>query len=82
MRKQHINAPVNITAVGFRNNLSTYPKRMEYKGFTYNFIDAGLRFIVKSGGMIREFLTLSDGVSDYYLRKDEHSVNWILLKIV
>ena len=81
MKKQHINEQVTVTALGFRNNLSTYPKKIEYQGLTYSFIDAGLRCLVKSGNIISEIFTLSDGHRNYYLKKEYQGMKWTLLKI-
>jgi hypothetical protein len=81
MTKMQINEQVNVTAVGFRKNLIVYPRRMEFRGNTYNFIDAGLRYLVRHGGLIAEFITMSDGDADYYLRSDNHGISWTLLSI-
>jgi len=81
MNQLHINEPVAVTAIGFRKNLVAYPRRMEFRGVTYNFIDAGLRCLVRHGGLIAEIITLSDGTSDYHLRTDNRGGNWMLLSI-
>ena len=81
MSKVNINEQVNITVLGFRKNLVAYPRRMEFRGVTYNFIDAGLRCLVRNGEKIAEILTLSDGNSDYHLRTDNRGGNWTLLSI-
>lgn len=81
MSRIKINQPVEITSIGFRKNLAAYPRRMEYGGRTYDFIDAGLRCLVKCGGKIAEVITLSDGASNYFLRFNNHDGNWILLGI-
>jgi len=81
MNKVHINEQVVVTVLGFRKNLVAYPRRMEFRGATYNFIDAGLRCLVRKGGLIAEIITMSDGVADYYLRTDNNGGNWTLLSI-
>ena len=81
MTKLQINEQVIVTAIGFRKNLVAYPRCMEFRGNTYYFIDAGLRYLVRHSGRIAEFVTLSDGNSDYYLRSDNKGVNWVLLSI-
>jgi len=55
---------------------------MEYKGGIYDFIDAGLRCLVRSGEQLAEIITLSDGNSLYRLRSDNHGGNWTLLSII
>ena len=81
MKKTSINEEVTVTAMGFRKNkdLIAYPRRIEFRGMTYNFIDAGLRCLINCGGRIAEIITLSDGMADYHLRHDNNG--WILLSI-
>ncbi|MEI7689807.1 MAG: hypothetical protein WCI79_02475 [Candidatus Saccharibacteria bacterium] len=79
--KTSINEAVTVTAMGFRKNLVAYPRRMEFRGSTYDFIDAGLRCLVKSAGKIAEIITMSDGKSDYCLRRDNNDGNWMLVSI-
>lgn len=81
MTNVNINEKVNITAMGFRKNLMVYPRRMEFRGNTYMFIDAGLRCLVRHGERMAEIITLSDGVSNYHLRNDDCSNNWTLISI-
>ena len=84
MKNISINEQVVVTAMGFRKNKNfvAYPRRMEFNGMTYNFIDAGLRCLVNCGGRIAEIVTLSDGISDYRLRTDNNGSNWTLLSIL
>jgi len=79
MKRTDINEQVNVTAVGFRKNLVAYPRRMEFRGETYNFIDAGIRCLVRRGSVIAEIITLTDGIANYLLRKDNISGGWTLL---
>ena len=81
MKKVQINEQVIVTSIGFRKNLVAYPKRMEFRGVTYNFIDAGLRCLVRQGERIAEIVTLSDGDTDYRLKSENHDGNWTLLSI-
>lgn len=81
MKKISINEPVFVTSMGFRKNLAAYPKRIEFRGSTYDFIDAGLRCLVKSGGRIVEVLTLSDGASQYCMKSSNCGGDWTLLSI-
>lgn len=77
---QEINEQVIVTAMGFRKNLAAYPRRMEFRGRTYDFIDAGLRCLVRHSDRIAEIITLSDGTADYRLRSDNRG-DWMLLSI-
>lgn len=76
-----INEQVAITRVGFKKNLSAYPRSMEYRGTVYEFIDAGLSCLVRSGEHIAQIVTTSDGTSMFRLRSDNHGGNWTLLSI-
>lgn len=82
MKRIDINEQVSVTSIGFRKDLASYPRRMEFRGETYNFIDSGLRCLVRRGGVIAEVLTLTDGIANYLLRTDNRGVNWMLLGIV
>lgn len=82
MNRVTINEQVAITKLGFKKNLTTYPRRMEYRGSVYDFIDAGLNCLVRSGDVIAQIVTLSDGQSLYRLRSDNHGGNWTLLSIM
>lgn len=81
MKKSNINKQVVVTAVGFRKNLIPYPRRIEFQGKSYQFIDAGLRCLVRQGERIAEIVTLSDGISNYRMRTDNQGGNWTLLSI-
>ncbi len=74
-----INSPVDVTAVGFGRNMRTYPRRIEFEGTTYDFIDAGLRTVIRSGERIAQIFTMTDGANDYRLRTD--GGGWILLSM-
>ena len=81
MSKLNINEQVIVTALGFRKNLISYPRRIEYRGVTHSFIDAGLRCLIRHGGKIIEVITLSDGKAEYHLRRYDNSGGWTLLSI-
>jgi hypothetical protein len=81
MNRIDVNEQVQVTVMGFKKDLAAYPRRMEYQGATYDFLDAGLRCLVRHGGRIAEILTLSDGRNNFRLRSDNHGGNWTLLSI-
>jgi hypothetical protein len=81
MNRIDVNEQVQVTVMGFKKDLAAYPRRMEYQGATYDFLDAGLRCLVRHGGRIAEILTLSDGRSNFRLRSDNRGGNWTLLSI-
>jgi hypothetical protein len=79
--KTSINTPVDITAMGFGRDLRAIPRRMEYQGKTYDFIDSGLRTVIRKGERIAQVLTMSDGTQEFHLRSDNHGGSWTLLGI-
>ncbi len=81
MKNVKINEKVTVTSIGFRKNLIVYPRVMEFQGKTYNFVDAGLRCLIRHGEKIAEILTLTDGDVNYHLRSDNRGVNWTLVSI-
>ncbi len=81
MNRNNINEQVTVTAMGFKKDLAVYPRRIEYQGSTYDFIDAGLRCLVRQGGRIAEILTLTDGSANFRLRSDNRGSSWTLLSI-
>lgn len=81
MKNITINMPVHVTNLGFKKNLSTYPRQMEFEGQTYDFVDSGLSCLVKNGKLASQILTLSDGRSQFRLRSDNHGGLWTLLSM-
>lgn len=79
MKTLQINSKIIISAIGFRDGGDAYPRRMEFGGCTYNFVDAGLRTVVRKGERIAQIFTMTDGSREYCLRK-EHGA-WTLLSI-
>lgn len=79
--KTTINSPVNVTALKFDQNLCAYPRRIEYNGASYQFIDAGLRMVVKTGNRIARYLSISDGESNFELKSFDNGSTWTLLSI-
>ena len=72
MKNITINMPVHVTALGFKKNLSVYPRQIEFEGRTYDFVDAGLSCLVNSGRAVSQILTLTDGHSQFRLRSDNY----------
>lgn len=76
-----INESVAVTQMGFKKDLAAYPRRMEFRGTIYDFIDAGLRCMVRQGSRVIEVLTMTDGKAYYRLKSDNHGGNWTLVSI-
>lgn len=81
MNRITINEQVAITQIGFKKNLTPYPRRMEFRGTIYEFLDAGLRCLVQSGNHAAEIITMTDGQRQFQLRSDNRGGNWTLLSI-
>ena len=75
MNRITINEQVAVTQLGFKKNLSAYPRQMEFRGRLYTFIDAGLSCLVRMGETASHIVTVSDGQSLYRLRTDNHGGN-------
>lgn len=82
MNRVTINEQVAVTQMGFKKNLSAYPRRMEFQGTIYEFLDAGLRCLVRTGNHVAEILTMTDGKRQYQLRTDNQGGNWTLVSIL
>ncbi len=76
-----INTPVTITSMGFGRDMRAIPRRMEYEGRSIEFVDNGLRAIIRKGEKIAQVLTMSDGDHEFRLRSDNHGGSWTLLSI-
>lgn len=77
--KNTINSPVDVTAIGFGRGMRAYPRRIEFQGVTYDFIDAGLRTVIRSGEKISQIFTMTDGRQSYRLKSEGNS--WTLLNV-
>lgn len=77
--KQLINSPVSITAFSFGRDMTTLPRRMEWRGKTYHFIDQGLRVTVKRGYSVTNIITISDGEKNFCLRQSGSA--WTLVSV-
>lgn len=81
MSKKFINEEITVTAVSFRRNFDTVPQRIEYKGQAYTFLDAGMRYLVKNGSRISQLFDMTDGTSQFRLRREADEPNWTLVAI-
>lgn len=79
MKNVSINSPVSITAIGFGRDMQPIPKRMEWGGHTYHFIDRGIRIISRRGESVMSTVTMSDGEQNFCLRQSGGL--WTLLSV-
>lgn len=79
MNTNTINSPVSITAMAFGRDMQPIPKRMEWAGRTYQFIDRGIRVVSRRGESIMSTVTMSDGSQSFCLR--QAGGMWTLLSV-
>ncbi len=81
MTKTTINKNVRVTAVWFDKNFNEVPKRIEFDGRSYTFVDRGLRYCIKRGEQITRLFDLTDGEAYFRLKHEVDSSAWNLLSI-
>ena len=82
--KKVVNEQVDVTALYFAKSkagLKSYPKRIEYGGKSFTFIESGLQIMVSKGQKIVQLFQMTDGLSDYSLRHDVEQHLWTLTSI-
>lgn len=79
--KNQINTPVTITSMGFGRDMRAIPRRMEFEGRSIEFVDSGLRAVIRKGERIAQILTMSDGDREFRLKSDNHGGSWTLLSV-
>lgn len=78
-----INKEVTVTSVYFRpgRHLKGFPKRMEYDGREYTFVESGLRYLMQKGQQLFEVFDMTDGSQDYRLKFDKQAHIWTLVGV-
>ncbi|MDL2342382.1 MAG: hypothetical protein QFB87_04880 [Patescibacteria group bacterium] len=71
-----INAPVEVTALGFRNKkdqhqLESFPKRMVWGDREYNFAEMTMQYLVRKGQQLVTLFDVTDGSTLYRLRLED-----------
>lgn len=81
--RKAVNKEVSVTSVYFRNNseLKSFPRRMEYEGRQYSFVESGLRFQINDSNRRMSLFDMTDGSVDYRLKFDANKLTWTLLTI-
>ncbi len=71
---------VNVPELYFKNEgrLRTFPRRMEFDGREYTFMD-GLRYLVQKGQNLIQVFDMTDGLRDYRLQFDDSQHSWTLV---
>jgi hypothetical protein len=75
-----IEQEVNVPELYFKNQsgLASFPRRMEFDGREYTFMD-GLRYLVHRGQQLVQVFDMTDGARDYRLQFDNHAHSWTLV---
>lgn len=82
-----VNKEVTVTGLYFRpaksdeRPLKSYPKRMEYEGREYTFIESGLRYLMQKGQELIEVFDMSDGTNGFRLKFDSSAHEWTLVGV-
>jgi len=81
MNRVAINKEVSVTALYFRNNgqMKSFPKRMEFNGREYTFLESGLRFLVQKGQQLTQIFDMTDGNTNYRLKFNDEDQLWTLV---
>lgn len=76
-----INKEVSVTALYFRGDrsLKSFPKRMEYNGREYTFMESGLRYLIHKGHQLTQIFDMTDGMTNYRLKFDNRQQLWTLI---
>jgi hypothetical protein len=83
-----VNQEVNVTSMYFRSanpserSLKGYPKRMEYEGREYTFVESGLRYLLKKGAQLFEVFDMTDGERAFRLKFDPEQLSWTLVGVL
>jgi len=77
----NINKTVNVTAFRFKKNQELYPQRIEVDGEEFNFVDTGLSCKIRRAGQLSTILTMTDGLQQFRLRRDDRGGIWTLLSM-
>lgn len=82
-----VNEEVQVTGLYFRpsrrdeRHLKGYPKRMEYEGREYTFVESGLRYLMRKGQELFEIFDMTDGQKQFRLKFDTGAHTWILVGV-
>lgn len=84
MNNQHqtVNKEVTVTALYFRGQqLKSFPKRMEFEGREYTFMESGIRYLIQKGQQFIQIFDMTDGTANYRLKFDTAQKLWTLVNI-
>ena len=77
-----VNKEVTVTSMYFsrsRRQLQAFPKRIEFEGGEYTFVESGFHYLVKKGHRLVELFDMTDGINNYRLKFDNTDRIWTLV---
>lgn len=80
-----INQEVTIDSLYFRNShegtreIKAFPRRMQYGGREYTFIEDGLRYLMKKGQQLFQVFDMTDGNRLFRLKFNPNNQQWVLV---
>ena len=80
--RRPVNKEVTVTSMYFRNRktrLQAFPRRIEFEGNEYTFIESGFHYLVQKGQRLVELFDMTDGINDYRLKFDNDEHTWTLV---
>jgi hypothetical protein len=83
MNRVNINREVTVTALYFQNGpeLTSFPKRIEFNGREYTFLESGLRYLIQKGQQLVQIFDMTDGATNFRLRFDQNQQLWTLVDV-
>jgi hypothetical protein len=70
-------AQISVTAVGFDQQMQSYPRRIEIDGVSHQLAKTNARTAVINGKSITHFFKTTDGIRDFLLKYENQT--WELL---
>jgi hypothetical protein len=77
-----VNKEVNVTSMYFKkrsSQLQAFPRRIEFDGNEYTFVESGFHYLIKNGQRLFELFDMNDGTNNYRLKFDNHERTWTLV---
>jgi len=80
--RKPVNKEVTVTSVYFRSSkrqLQAFPKRIEFEGSEYTFVESGFHYLVQKGQRLVDLFDMTDGTNNYRLKFDNTERIWTLV---
>lgn len=82
-QRQILNQEINVTSLYFLNRqpMRSLPRRIEFAGRAYNFLESGLEYQIKHGDQVVSLFDMSDGSTSYRIKFDSLKAKWFLISM-